>query len=276
MHVTLSTLLASSSRFLRIYLVNDGYSDSDISRIHKTLAKYSSRYTFKPIQFNPNRFSTLRSFHGNYMTYAKFVLPEVIPEERFVYLDCDLLVYLDIANLFSEDLHGFALGAAGTAEVRWALESEFFRSRGMRDTDLIFNAGVLLVDAAKWRAQGITDECLAFANAHSAEVRSDQTVLNYIFCQKFQPLLDRYNTGIYTRTPRMTAEETRNNIIHFVGAPKPWDLFGKFLHQNSHLFYRALEQTCFKQFRPHQRITLSQVDRSVRLARSYYRSIRSP
>ena len=49
--------------------------------------------------------------HVNELTYARFLIPELIQEERVLYLDSDIIVNASLSNLFHVDMKGCPIAA---------------------------------------------------------------------------------------------------------------------------------------------------------------------
>jgi lipopolysaccharide biosynthesis glycosyltransferase len=135
-----------------------------------------------------------------------------------------------------------------------------------------FNAGVLLIDAKRWRELDITNACMRCASHHSARLAShDQSLLNFVFYKdNFCRIEPKYNRALYPDTGRI--EGPAVGIYHFVGSPKPWDILGELLHGNSAVFGRYLAMTHFRGYRSYADVTLTRLKRSARLSRSYLKS----
>jgi hypothetical protein len=63
-------------------------------------------------------------------------------------------------------------------------------------------------------------------------------------------------------------------IYHFVGSPKPWDLYGEWVHGSAWVLRRALAGTPLAKYRSHRDLSLAKLARTGRLARSYARAVR--
>ena len=46
----------------------------------------------------------LPSDHIHYATYFRYAIPEIVEEERILYLDCDMIFTQDLSPLFEVDL----------------------------------------------------------------------------------------------------------------------------------------------------------------------------
>jgi len=225
-------------------------------------------------QISLDKFQGFRSLHGNYMTYARLLLPGILAGvDRFLYLDSDLVVGTDVAALFQTEMQHRPIAAAGGQTVANALEKPFFLSIGLPETNPYFNAGVLLFNTIQWRQDNWTQRCLEFCQKYPDELKAaDQTVLNALLGREYLPVDPRFNLTLYPDNARLTPEQARNKIIHFVGSPKPWDLLGNQLHKNSPIFRQYFEKTALAgRWGLHPRSLL----RASRLARSYYKAFKA-
>lgn len=274
LHVTLYSLLLNCSRKdigVKIYLVLEEFSRQDISRLQMTLDRTRTFYELHLQSVELEAFRNLPSLHGNYLTYARLVLAEILKkEDKFLYLDSDLAVAVDIFDFFQINMPNHALGAvSGGGTMEWALESTFLLDLGLDKNAPYFNAGVLLFDAIHWRKENLTQQCLEFCQKHSKDLlNADQTVLNCVLHKKIQDLKECYNVACFPTSSVISKEQAECQITHFTGSPKPWDLFGSNLHNNYHLFDSYFNRTAL-----HGRIRpgLRQYCRTLRLARSYFR-----
>jgi lipopolysaccharide biosynthesis glycosyltransferase len=272
LHVTLYSLLESSLRPVKIYFLQKGYCSRDIESLRKTLGPFSGLYKLIILDFDDSVFSRYRGLQGNKFTYARIMLASIIHEERVIYLDSDLVIKRDLGDLFHADLNGHVVGVAGVGNIEWALEREFFTSIGLDKEAKYFNAGVLVMDLDKWRAFNITRKCIEFADKYpDMLLTADQTVLNYVFYRNNFCELDKsYNRALYADSNSVDPAES-GSVFHFVGAPKPWDFCGEFIHNNYPLFQSMLKNTSFSNYRSYFNLTFYSVKRTFRLYRAYYR-----
>ena len=84
-------------------------------------------------------------------TYRRFYLARLVPDvDRLIYLDSDVVVRHDLTELWRQPLEGHPLAAVPHG---WAADNETMLEHFPNG---YFNDGVLLLDLACWRAQGIT------------------------------------------------------------------------------------------------------------------------
>lgn len=167
-------------------------------------------------------------------TYLRFFAGDVLPPEvsRVVYLDGDLVVMDDIAELYATDLHGKVI--AGAPELDWWGGGDRLARLGIVGGHRYFNAGVLVIDLDRWRREGVRDKLFAYALARGSDLEChDQDVLNAVLQHEAVALDRRWNvetlwySGWVRRTfPRDFAELrpalARPGIVHYSTVEKPW------------------------------------------------------
>ncbi len=153
------------------------------------------------------------------MTYARYFIPDYIPEDKVLYLDSDLIVNQSLETLFDTDLQGNLLAAV------W-------------DTDgITFNAGVMLINNKKWRQEKLKELLIEQSIVTIREVEEgrfenfngDQTILNQVCSNQWLELDKEFNlqvghdtTAFYNKWENYFNELVPPSIIHFVSYRKPW------------------------------------------------------
>ena len=201
------------------------------------------------------------SIHLSVETYYRLFIPAVLSQyERVLYLDSDLCVLRDVAELFDEDIEGYPVGAIQD------VHSKNIRNHsidiGNLDYHYVFNAGVLLINTKEFEKQNIRNRCLEelrkdYAKKNRKLVFADQDALNIVLYRNFRELEKKWNCQwFYTWRPEALDDDYReryfndlNNayIIHYSGDIKPWkhpdkekaELFWKYAAKTS-VFQRIL------------------------------------
>lgn len=230
---TLSSLIrhcSDSSRLVLHFLCSDltAIEKKDIEQL-AAVNEFSGSIHF--IDFDAKKqFGHLRSLHGDWTAYGRLLIPQSIPAEKVLYLDTDLVVLLDVLELETFDQARFPLAAALAGDARFSRDADFYiHTLGFAPEVQVFNSGVLLFNVKDWQDQALDQKCETYAQAHASRFLSaDQTLLNAVTAGKFAQLPERYNC----RWSPMdgSIKEPGNAIYHFIGSPKPWDLFGKKIH----------------------------------------------
>ena len=156
--------------------------------------------------------------HINYATYFRFFAPEVVDADRILYIDSDLIVTGDLSPLFEIDFQGYSIGAV---DDYYAYEG---RTSG-------FNAGVLLMNVAKWKEYSIVNNLLELAaEKHSIVHLADQSILNIYFENNWLELDKTYNymvgvdiSNLIQKYERL--EDSLPVVVHFASHDKPWNTY---------------------------------------------------
>jgi lipopolysaccharide biosynthesis glycosyltransferase len=165
--------------------------------------------------------------------FRRLFLDRVLPETyaRYVSIDSDMLIVRPgLARLAAIDLKGHAFAAAYDMiylmdHKGGPLAREFQGYRRALGLDLetpYFNAGLMVVDRARWREAGFAGEAAArLREAPGRYPFMEQDALNSIIRGRFAPLSPRYNfMGDFFLTG--LEAEIAPIVLHFVNQPKPW------------------------------------------------------
>jgi len=96
-----------------------------------------------------------------------------------------------------------------------------------------FNAGVLLINLTKWHQDNFHIQLNKISTEHSTEFLSaDQTLLNLLVKGDFFELPRKLN--VPSLPHRHSPAYPDVSTSHFPGSPKPWDIFGIFIHSGYH------------------------------------------
>jgi lipopolysaccharide biosynthesis glycosyltransferase len=182
------------------------------------------------------------------IVYARLLIDQLLPAqvERVLYLDCDMLVRDRIEELYELDMQGFPIAC-----VRDTLGSFISGGRDLmvnRDlfdmADPYFNAGMILIDVAQWRAADIGGRLeQALSSGVMARIYYDQDFLNLVFKNRWLRLPSRWNTI----DARHSHEALDPAILHYTGKTKPWHLISNVAFRRTYrhvmtngLFYRFM------------------------------------
>lgn len=190
-------------------------------------------------------------------SYARLFLPHLLPEsiEKVLYLDCDTIVNRSLNKLFSYDINDYFV--AGVLDTLPNNASKIMV--GMNANDAYINAGVLLINLKKWRAENIQNRFLDFLLSHNGKVHHhDQGIINAVLDKKLIVgpefnLTSNYFSHKYSylkkrNTPFYKEEEIENAkcnpvIIHFTEGflDRPWFIGSK--HPLTHIFLKYKRQS---------------------------------
>jgi lipopolysaccharide biosynthesis glycosyltransferase len=231
---TLTSLLRNcrNSESLRLWFFCSDCSMRDKENINSLLLDEDFKGKINYIDFNAKtEFGHLRSLHGDWTSYGRLLIPDYITSEVVLYLDADLIVLVDVLLLQDFDFNGRYLAAVPGGKVKYALERKFFTDSLKVSPELdYFNAGVLLLNLRQWKAENVQAQWKEIANKYPNDLLAvDQTLLNAVCKGNFAHLPDNFNNAWCPGEAMPT--KANESIIHFVGSPKPWDVFGPTLHK---------------------------------------------
>lgn len=221
--------------------------NKDISESNqKIISEHVNSEHFSVRFVDTNKYLEGRTLHTQGLaieTYFRFFLIDIMKNySKVVYLDCDMVVNTDVANLYNMDIEGCYLAAARDANLitcyhkntKWTPYLNDVVK--MKNPDNYFQAGTLLVNLEEFRKDFTLEGCLDICSGYDWEL-FDQDVLNMI-CQDKCRILDmRWNvmSGEEFRLQHIlknSTEELKEEylaaredpfVFHYCGRKKPWD-----------------------------------------------------
>jgi lipopolysaccharide biosynthesis glycosyltransferase len=197
----------------------------------------SLRERIKLMTLDFSRFDANLAGRGRFSraVFRRLFLDQILPAhfERIVSVDSDMLIVRDgLKRLEGFDLGGRPLAAAYDMIFLMdfkgdALARRFQRSRralGLALDTPYFNAGLIAIDRAAWRAEKVTERVTqALRDQPKRFAFMEQDALNATLRGNFAPLSPRFNfMGDFFLLDLERRLEPI--VLHFVNAPKPWEL----------------------------------------------------
>lgn len=221
------------------------------------------------------------SDHISVVAYVRLLMPALLPlsVSRIIYLDSDMLIRRDLAELWDETPHTHPLFAVQEYAAPYFDSSAVldrydlcqkhlaanhpianFRELGLPGQGKYFNSGLLVINLAEWRRKRYAEEVLACLRKHRQHVLWwDQYALNVVFAGKWGELDRRWNQGAHLyvypnwrESPfdQQTFDTLRADpwIVHFCSPSKPWHYFCH--HPLASEWRRSLRQTDWRNWKP--------------------------
>jgi len=246
--VVIASILASSreQQALRFFIVLDG----SMELAQRKLADWTVRPGHLQVLPTENRFAPRQqTAHVPTVSLFRTQLAELLPQlERVLYLDADIIVRRDIAELYRSDLDGMPVGGVADLGIYMMLRRErirgetrlkhYFARLGIDPRrSLYVNAGVLLMDLAALRRLRFGAEALDFSNARGGDlITMDQCLINTLLAERITALDARWNAcGHMIRQTRhhhyvarrfqtgLALQQSDPWLIHYTGPDKPWN-----------------------------------------------------
>ena len=247
---TIASICDNTQSFCDFYILDSGINNTNKNKI-KQLRNLYKNFSIEFINVNPNKeFKNIKYYNtGNYIsisTYNRFLIPKLKPElNKILYLDVDIVVLGDIAELYNQDLEEYALGAI------WEESRKFYNTYTkdlveLSDNYKYFNAGILLIDIQKWNRMNILDTLFKIEQKYKEKIlHADETILNKYFDNNYKTLPIKYNYTDYD----IQFNPIDNIIIrHFATKVKPWHIHPNIntkLFPNTQDFWKYAQKTPF-------------------------------
>ncbi len=191
-------------------------------------------------------------WHITVETYFRLFIPEIMEKyKKVLYLDGDMIIKHDVADLFREDISKYMLAACRDVDMAGVYSSNLVAAENTinknmrkhidREVNLdepynYFQAGVLLLNLDAMRKAHSTKDFLKIATSRKWEYL-DQDILNYIARGNVKYLDQRWNVlydwefvrikNVISKAPIKLYDEYMSSrrdplIIHYGGSIKPW------------------------------------------------------
>ena len=180
-------------------LHDDTLSDVNRKRFEHLAQKYHKDIVFHYI--DTSEFQSVKHMVGNFTVGSLFrlKLPQIMPDslDKIIYLDCDLIVHLDIAELWKLNLDHYYIAACIDPDET-ILQNKWLSPRKKTESDHYFNSGVLVMNLKQIRLlRNFFQMCMDFLKKHPDAKLPDQDALNFICFGHVLYLEKKYN--LYSR-----------------------------------------------------------------------------
>lgn len=225
---------ATEEDFYRFYVLYSSLSDSHIRKLKSMSCKQGTVTCVCVAELAEEK--NVCFYERAYFTqemYYRFLIPELFPfYETVIYLDCDLVVTSNLAELLLVDLGNNLLAGVDAPSVKESTE------RLRKDIDVqsvhYINSGVLVMNVQQWNRERVAEKCLKILAEipHDKLLYPDQDILN-IVCEGRILLLEphwnfcwhmMYGSPEMIERTREIRERVGDNfkILHFSSSTKPW------------------------------------------------------
>lgn len=268
--VTLTSLFENkrSSQPLKTYLISNGLKPENHERLKRIFERYQSVCVFLDIDTKKFAHLSVKN-HMSHAAYYKISIPELIQEEKVIFLDCDLVIQEDISDFWNVDIKDYHLAAVENPDF-----NRFDQLRipvGSRT----FNSGVMLLNLKAWRENNIPEKVMEFlvSNSHKTALH-DQDGFNSVLYDKWLSVAPKWNQqtkffSMKLNESSFSQEEwhealKRPAIIHFTTSSKPWQYTN--IHPFKAEYYKYLKMTEWNDFVPQGKNLKNQLKKWIIMA----------
>ena len=221
--VAIASLIDNSSKKYnyKIIVLNTGIDPENVSKIKKN-ERDCVTIEFKDISSEiENIKSSFKDvYHFSIVTYYRLFIASLFPDyDKIIYLDCDLVVLGDVAELYNVDIGDNILAAAPEQFVQNTPEFRKYAEKAIGvDPDGYVNAGVLVMNLSEYRKREIEKKFISLITEYDFDLLDpDQAYLNYLCNGKIHVLPNGWN-----KEPMPLPCEGCKNIVHYALYKKPW------------------------------------------------------
>ncbi|MDO6719345.1 glycosyltransferase [Psychrosphaera sp. 1_MG-2023] len=223
-----SALAHSSGEFFYELIVLDGgLSEATRMSLNLKLQDVSNRigtpFSLKFISPSKESIDKLPKRVGSWMTYARFLLAEILPQKAVIYLDSDILCFRGIEEFYTSWDNVAPIVASRdpkqTIDKDWPDEANE-APKGV----MYFNAGLILLNLDWMRCNlplAKVEELVAKFGMDRLKFH-DQTILNYMSHGKVIEVARENNWVLATEYAMQVIDNWQSVNIHYVGRVKPW------------------------------------------------------
>lgn len=248
-----SVVLNSKISRMNIHIVHSDLDMHDYTEIQRNFERYNfvclNFYKIDKQKFNG---ITILNGHLSVESLYRLELPNILPStvEKVIYLDADIIVLEDLDELYTMDLSKDYLAACNEYYPPLA------DNLNLCSAFDYFNAGVLVLNLAKWRKDNFTATCLEYAKITDKTLYClDQDILNSVLNGNWVRLDMRWNLvkSFFTNKSEFIAAYGKESIeaiikkpkiVHYSDYSKPWHYLDE--HPMKSLYQYYLVKSGFK------------------------------
>ena len=218
--VMLHSLCRQSSRPVQLFLLYNALSTENCAQLKKTIEDFGGK--FQELLIDKSYFENA-SLDNNPLysieIYYRVLLPYITDVHKMLWLDADIIVNGDIAELYDKDISDYYLAAITDAVEENGGREEIKNAMQMADRTY-FNSGVLLLNNQRIREEIPQERFFQAIEQYNAILKCpDQDILNKVLGEKCLILPTRYNEQ-HHMTPGCKSEN--GLILHYIWK-KPWN-----------------------------------------------------
>ena len=211
-------------REVDVKVLDGGLSRSSLDTLSQLVGRVRKRTRLEFVRADASIFGRATVGPGqSHMAYCRLLLPHLLDVPRLIYLDCDVLVFCDLSQLYDLQLSDSkAIAAVPDAETSCLAEDSSVVARGMQlpTQGAYFNSGVMLMNLNELRRGHFFQRAVEFLNNWSGKYRfHDQSAINFLLHGRIQPLTTEWNWPAW----RFDAQENNNlNCVLHYTTSAPW------------------------------------------------------
>ena len=203
------------------YIISDYISDSNKQKFSqlKSIRNFNIEYLI----INSSKYKGLNVNNDiGISAFFRFESFKMLNVERFLYLDCDIIVRKDISQMYGIDFEDNY--CAGVEDILNPILKQNF---SIDENSLYINSGVMLINQSLCKKDKIYSSIINFLNTPWDMKWGDQDIINKIFENRIKGLDLKYNclypyNNYYSNQEYYAKMAKDPAIIHYITDNKPW------------------------------------------------------
>jgi hypothetical protein len=212
-----------ATREVTLKVLDGGISQPSAELLLRLVGRAGKSVRLEFVTVDPSIFGKATLGPGeSHMTYCRIMLPHLLNVGRLIYLDCDVLVFRDLAQLFDLELApGKVLAAARDSETLSLADDTptIADAINLPREGAYYNCGVMLMNLNELRKQDFFECALEFLNRKSAYRFWDQSAINFLLYGQIHELPEYWNRASW----RFDAQQNNDLdcVLHYTTSA-PW------------------------------------------------------
>ena len=162
--------------------------------------------------------------HYSVEMYYRILISDILYQyNKVLYLDCDISIQKDVAELYDIDIGDNIVGAINNPLGNKEMYNYVINILKLEE-EKYFNSGVLLINIDRFKQENIMSNCFDLLKKYGKLACPDQDILNLSCYDKVKYLGTEWNfqtqSAVYSLEDKY---EKKYNIIHYTTGNKPWN-----------------------------------------------------
>ena len=204
-----------ATRGVDLKVLDGGLSQPSRDTIARLIERIGKRARLDFVKADPSIFDKAPLGPGQSpMAYCRILLPHLLSVPRLIYLDCDVLVFRDLSQLFDFELSPGKFVAAVPDSETCSLAHDsrpLATAMELPAEGAYFNSGVMLINLDELRKQHFFERAVEFLTVWNVDYRfHDQSAINFLLHEHIEELPEYWNR------PSWRFDAQQNNNLHCV------------------------------------------------------------
>ena len=222
---SMASIFETTNLAVTIHILHDAtLTDDNRENFSELAEKYNQSVEFHDVeQLCPDEIAFLRDKLAEKMnnrfsigTFYRLLIKKIIGTGKIIYLDADIVVNLDISELWQQDLGNFPVAAVPEVDAtqNFIIANKYLLNTGIVKVENYFNAGVMVFNLDKFE-KDFFKQGLQWFVEHPATECFDQDILNAFFSENYLKLAQKFDSFvIIDRRLKLPVTE---KIYHYAG-----------------------------------------------------------